>query len=109
MSGFVLIESGGAAEVPDVRGFLETAAHLAGAGHDVQLFLIQNGVLRALQGADPCLAALANQPNVAVWADAFSLQTRAVDPRELAPGIRVASMRELLQLLTSDDRKPVWH
>src|ERR1017187_10262908 len=99
MSAFVLIESRCAAEASEGRGFLETAAQLSGAGHEVDLFLIQNGVLLAVRGVDSCLAALPNHHHIFVWADNFSLQTRGVDTSELAPGIRVAGMQELMKLL----------
>jgi sulfur transfer complex TusBCD TusB component (DsrH family) len=108
MSEFVLIESR-SADAPEVHGFLEMAAQLSGEGHEINLVLIQNGVLLAASGADPCLAALANRENVSVWADDFSLQTRALDIGELIPGIRVAGMQKLILLLTSSTRNPVWH
>lgn len=109
MSAFVLIESRSCDEAPDVRGFLETAAQLSGEGHEIDLFLIQNAVLLATQGADPCLAELVSRDHITVWADDFSLQTRSVEAGELCPGIRIAGMQELIGLLTSGDRKPVWH
>ena len=109
MSGFLLIESRSATEAPEVREFLDMAAELSREGHEIDLFLIQNGVLLAARGADPCLAALANRHNVSVWADRFSLQSRALNSGELAPGIRIAGMPEMVGLLTSGSRKPVWH
>jgi sulfur relay (sulfurtransferase) complex TusBCD TusD component (DsrE family) len=109
MSAFVLIESRCSTEAPEVRGFLEVAAQLSGEGHEIALILIQNGVLLAAAGADPSLEALANRPNVSVWADDFSLQTRALQGDELAPGIRIASMQELMQLITAGNRNPIWH
>lgn len=66
------------------------ARDLAAAGHEVTLFLVQNGVLAARAGAHD--AGLESVGAATVLADDFSLRERAIPSGGLRPGIRAAAI-----------------
>jgi len=109
MSIYLLVETCLTGDSQTVRSFLDLASQLSEDGHQVDLFLLQNGVLIARTNAEPSLAALVAKPEVSVRVDDFSLSSRSLKPAELVPGVRVAGMSELVELLTRPGCKPIWH
>lgn len=91
----------------DVEGFYSLAASLAGRGHPVTLFLVQNGVLPARPGpgAEP-LVRLA-QAGVRVLAERFSLHERGIATDKLAEGIEPASLDHVVDAL-ADGVRAIW-
>ena len=109
MSKYLLIESRDPFEYSDVGYFTGLAGDLAGRGNDVTLFLVQNSVLMARQGATSPLADLVKGGKVAVLADDYSLRERAVQTDTLLPAVQVSSIGNLVDLLAEDGVKAVWH
>jgi predicted peroxiredoxin len=111
MSVYLLIETRSEWESREVAGFLDLAGRLAAEGNDVDLFLVQNGVLNAKAGTSPALGALLGGAGagVTVWVDDFSLSNRALAPSDLLPGPEVAGIGTLVDLLTRSGCKPIWH
>ena len=107
MNRFLLIESREPGESPAVLEQYELAASLAGAGHDVTLFLVQNGVLPARKtAAGDGLAKLAAR-GVKLLADDFSLRERGI-AAPLAAGATAAPIDLVVERML-DGSKVVWH
>jgi hypothetical protein len=109
MSKYLLIESRDSFEYADAGYFTGLAGDLAGRRNDVKLFLVQNAVLMARQGAQSPLAALVKGGRVQVLADDYSLRERAVATDTLLPAVQVSSVDTLVDLLAEDGVKAVWH
>ena len=82
------------------------AADLAGRGHTVTLFLVQNGVLPARPSdASDALEAVAKQ-GVTVLADVFSLSERGID--STTPSVTKATLDTVIDALEAGARV-LWH
>ena len=110
MAHYLLIESRDPFEYGDPIQFADLAVDLAGAGNQVTMFLVQNGVLVARAGAaGGTLQKLAGEARITVLADEFSLRERGIWPEKLAGGVNYGSMDQFVDLLMADDVKAVWH
>ena len=108
MAKYLLIESRDPFESNEVTRTYDFAVALAGAGNQVTLFLVQNGVLPARSGAQvEGLAAVAGS-DVTVLADDFSLRERAIDAAQLAAGVTAAPLDVVVDQL-ADGVKAIWH
>jgi len=110
MPSYLFIESRDPFETRDVEEGYRLLSELAAKNTPVTLFLVQNGVLVARQGARAeQFAALAANPRVTVMADTFALQERGIPPTALMPGVQAADLDTLVDLLMVDDQKAIWH
>jgi len=110
MPSYLFIESRDPFETRDVEEGYRLLAELAAQQTPVTLFLVQNGVLVARQGARAeQFAALAAHPRVTVLADTFALQERGIPPNALVPGVQTSDMDTLVDLLMADGQKAIWH
>jgi hypothetical protein len=103
---YLLIESRSDRESPDVLTVREWAARLGGRGHDVVLFLVDNGVL--LGGGTPGVAEL-RAAGVEVWLDGPSLAARRPGGPAAPAGARLSGTAELVTRLMTPGVCPVWH
>jgi predicted peroxiredoxin len=109
MSKYLLIESRNPWDGPDVTGAYAFAHDLAAAGHDVTLYLVQNGVMPARKGAKaPKLAELAGEGKVRVLADDFSLRERSIPKDSLISGVSSSGIDAVVDLL-ANGAKAIWH
>lgn len=109
MSRYLFIESRDAFETRDTQFVEETAAALKGRGHDVIVFLVQNGVLAArVNLRENYLTRLASA-GVALLADTFSLRERGIQAPELAPNIQQTNIETLVDALVEQNTKVIWH
>jgi sulfur relay (sulfurtransferase) complex TusBCD TusD component (DsrE family) len=108
MAQYVLIESRDPFESADVAYFYDLARALAGAGHDVSLFLVQNGVLPVRPGPRSAPLTKLAEAHVTVLADAFSLRERGIAATSLTPGVRSASLDVVIDGLAQGARA-LWH
>ena len=109
MSRYLFIESRDAFESRDNRFVEETAVALQQRGHDVTIFLLQNGVLSARRnGNENYLGRLAGA-GVTMMADDFSLRERGIQPAELTAGIRQSNIEALVDALVEENTKAIWH
>jgi sulfur transfer complex TusBCD TusB component (DsrH family) len=109
-SSYLVIESRDPFEFRDVEEGYRLVADLAARGTSVTLFLVQNGVLAARQGARAgAFAALTTTPGVTLLADTFALQERGISLAALVPGVQPADMDTLVDLLMADGQKAIWH
>jgi len=97
MSSYVFIESRDPFESRDTRFIEETAIAVKERGHDVTVYLVQNGVLAARMSARR-LGRLA-EAGVTVLADDLSLRERGITAEELAPSIRESGIDALVEAI----------
>jgi predicted peroxiredoxin len=107
MSTYVFIESRDPFESRDTEFIEETALAVKDRGHDVTIFLVQNGVLGARKNAQR-LNRLAGA-GVNLLADDLSLRERGIKPDELVPGIQQSSIDELVERIVKEKTKAIWH
>lgn len=110
MAEYVLIESRDPFDSKDSEQFYSLAKELGKKGNDVTLFLIQNGVLsvRNQSAYAKNLSDLAKS-KVKLLADSFSLNERAVQKEEMITDVKTSNVNELVDLLTKNQVKPIWH
>ncbi|HZS04296.1 MAG TPA: DsrE family protein [Blastocatellia bacterium] len=107
MSSYVLIESRDPFESRDTQFIAETATALRQRGHEVTVFLVQNGVLAARKQAKaPGLQQLAGA-GVRLLADDFSLRERGITAAE--SGVAESNIDALVDLLVEPGTKAIWH
>jgi intracellular sulfur oxidation DsrE/DsrF family protein len=108
MPRYVLIESRDPFDSNDTGFCVDLATKLAGAKHQVAVFLVQNGVLSARSGVrSNDLARLAGA-GVSVLADSFSLRERGIDASRLAAGVAAAPLDVVLDAL-AEGARVIWH
>lgn len=107
MTSYVFIESRDPFTSPDTRFIEETALAVKERGHDVTVFLVQNGVL-ATRKSVPRLARLA-KAGVTLLADDFSLRERGITTEDLADGVRESGIDALVEAIVREKTKAVWH
>ena len=107
MSRYVFIESRDPFESRDTRFVEETAVWVKERGHEVTVFLVQNGVLAARASAGR-LDRLA-EAGLTVLADDLSLRERGIKSNELASGIREAGIEALVDAIVQENTKALWH
>ena len=106
MTSYLLIESRDPFDSADTGFCRDLAVQLAGAGHRVTLFLVQNGVLPARAGCRGAGFAELARAGVEVLADDFSLRERAIE--RLEPEVK-ASPIDLVIDRMADGCKLIWH
>jgi sulfur relay (sulfurtransferase) complex TusBCD TusD component (DsrE family) len=108
MASYLLIESRDPFDSNDVAFSYELATGLAKAGHEVTLFLVQNGVLPARHGAKADGLAAVVKAGIRVLADDFSLGERGIERARLAPGITPSPIDVVVDHLAAG-HKTIWH
>jgi len=108
MAKWILIESRDPLQTRDVERQFELAAGLAREGHQVTVFLIQNGVFPARRSATSALLEILSKSGVQVLADDFSLRERGIDGDHLAPGVQPAGVDVVIDRM-ADGAKALWH
>lgn len=107
MTRYVLIESRDPFESRDTAFVDEMALAIKERGHDVTVFLVQNGVLAArktLQRLERLVEA-----GVTLLADDLSLSERGIKSDELASGIQKSGIDVLVNKLVQENTKTFWH
>ena len=107
MSRYVFIESRDPFESRDTQFIEDTAVWVKERGHEVTMYLVQNGVLAARAGAHR-LGRMA-EAGVTVLADDLSLRERGIKPDDLAPGIRESGIDALVDAIVQENTKALWH
>src|SRR5215475_11612688 len=105
MSSYIFIESQDPFESRDTKFLEDTAIGLKKRGHNVAVFLVQNGVM-ASRGEH--LARL-TAAEVTLLADDFSLHERGIQPAEILPGVQSVAIAVLVEALVQEQTKAIWH
>ena len=108
MSKYLLIESRDPYESGDVGHYFDLAQGLASGGNDVTLFLVQNGVLPARNGAQSNRLDAAVKAGIEILADDFSLRERAITTSDLRAGVKSAPLDAVVDAL-ADGCETIWH
>lgn len=107
MSRYVFIQSRDPFEARDPQFLEETAIAVKERGHEVTVFLVQNGVLAARQNARR-LERL-TKAGVTLLADDLSLRERGISNEELAPSVRESGIGALIDTIVQENTKAIWH
>ena len=107
MARYVFIESRDPFESRDTQFVEETAIAVKERGHEVTVFLVQNGVLAARESVHR-LGRLA-KAGVTLLADDLSLRERGITTEELAPSVHESGIDALVEALVQENTKALWH
>jgi predicted peroxiredoxin len=108
MAQYLFIDSRDPFESRDTEFVISTAGALRKRGHEVTLFLVQNGVLAARRQARDSYFMSVAVAGVRVLADEFSLRERGIEDDELHPLITLAGVDAIVDLVASG-AKTLWH
>lgn len=108
MSAYVVIASRDPYTSTEVESTYDLVEGLKGAGHDVTLFLVENGVLPARPSAKSATLTRLAKAGVRVLADEFALRERGIPADRLADGVSAASLDLLVDDLGAG-KKTFWH
>ncbi|MEM8816076.1 MAG: sulfur reduction protein DsrE [Pseudomonadota bacterium] len=106
MNHYVLIASKNWREAADANDCFELGAKLAEKGNTVAVFMVQNGVLTACDGAPELLAA--RDAGVMLLADAFSLRERGISTARINESVRSSTLDFVIDRMAAGD-KVIWH
>jgi sulfur relay (sulfurtransferase) DsrF/TusC family protein len=109
VTNYLFIETRDPFESRDIRFVEETAVALKKAGHEVTVFLVQNGVLATRSNAQNSYLSCLTRAGVNVLVDDFSLAERGIQPADLLAGIQPARIDSLVDTLVQANTKAIWH
>ena len=109
MSRYVFIESRDPFTSKDTSFVSDTASELSRNGHDVYVYLVQNGVLTGRTTARGSHISKMAEAGVTLLTDDFSLCERGISVGELNPAIKPCEIEELVDLIVQEDTKAMWH
>ena len=108
MAKYLLIESRDPFDSADTGFCYDLAQSLARSGHDVTLFLVQNGVLPARPSAKSAALTKVAAAGVEVLADDFSLRERGISSSSLLDVVKPAPIETVVEQLAAG-HKAIWH
>lgn len=109
MSNYIFIESRDPFESRDTQFVETTATALKQRGHEVTVFLVQNGVLASRRNASDSYLSRLSAAGVNLLADDFSLCERGIQSAELHPGVQPSTIEVLVDALLQSNAKAIWH
>jgi sulfur relay (sulfurtransferase) complex TusBCD TusD component (DsrE family) len=109
MTNYLFIESRDPFESRDTQFVVETANTLKQRGHQVTVFLVQNGVLAARRNIPESNLLSMAESGITLLADDFSLCERGIQSGELQPGVQATSIETLVTALVQENTKAIWH
>lgn len=107
MTRYVFIQSRDPFEAREPQFLEETAIAVKERGHEVTVFLVQNGVLAARQSTGR-LERL-TQAGVTLLADDLSLRERGIMNEELTPSVQESGIGALVDAIVQKNTKAIWH
>jgi predicted peroxiredoxin len=108
MTKYLLIESRDPFDTNLVGDFTDLAKDLKSQGHEVTLYLLQNGVLPARKGPRSQMLADLVKAGINVLADDFSLAERGIDGKRLVDGVKTSNV-DLIVDEMAGGAKTIWH
>ncbi|HEY8224382.1 MAG TPA: DsrE family protein [Pyrinomonadaceae bacterium] len=107
MTRYVFIESRDPFESRDTAFVEEAAIAVKERGHNVTVFLVQNGVLAARKSTRR-LERL-TEAGVTLLADDLSLRERGINANELVSSIQESTIDALVDAIVQENTKAIWH
>ena len=108
MSQYLLISSRDPYDCRETDNFYELAVNLMQSGHDVTLYLVQNGVLPARKSAVSRVFSGLLRRRIKILVDDFSAAERALSPERLKKGLVLSSLEVVIDAMERG-AKVVWH
>ncbi len=108
MSHYVIVETGDSGEPGAPNPGIDLAANLAANGHDVTVFLVQNGVFLARRGAQRGDQLGMHKARITLLADDFSLRERGIGADQLSPDVSPSPLESIVDRLAAGS-KVLWH
>jgi sulfur relay (sulfurtransferase) complex TusBCD TusD component (DsrE family) len=110
MSKYLFIESRDPFESKDTIQLYGLIKELSHQGHNVALYLVQNGAFSSRKNANVQLfPELLKEQNIKVYVDDDSLEERGISKDEIHQSLVVSNMDQLSDLVLEEGRKPIWH
>ena len=109
MANYIFIETRDPFESRDTDFIEQTATALKQSGHEVTVFLVQNGVLASRRNARGSYLPRLTQAGINLLADDFSLCERGIQTAELHSGVLPSSIDTLVDALLQGNTKAIWH
>jgi sulfur transfer complex TusBCD TusB component (DsrH family) len=109
MATYLLIESRDPYEHGDVAYFYDLAHGLVREGHQVVLYLVQNGVFAARRSPRAARLGDIARAGVRVLADDLSLRERGIGAEALAGSVKASSIDLVVDLLADRATRAMWH
>jgi sulfur relay protein TusB/DsrH len=109
MAKYLLVEARDPFDSADVNRFYDLASGIADQADDVTVFLVQNGVLPTRRNSSAAARVKKLATKATVLADGFSLRERGIADDDLAEGVQVSDIDQLVDLMAEDGRKVLWH
>ena len=108
MTHYLILESRDPFDSADWITMQKIVIDLKKSGHDVTLFLLQNGVLIARKETlfEQNILQL-KKLGINVLVDFFALQERGI--QELTMGVEKGNLDQLIQLCLTPNTKAIWH
>ena len=107
MSTYVFIQSRDPFASRDADFLEETAIAAKERGHEVTVFLVQNGVFAARAGLHRLDRLI--DTGVTLLADDLSLRERGITAEEMVTGVQEAGISALVDAVTQKNTKAIWH
>ena len=108
MSHYLLIESRDPFDSPDTGFVHDLSRKLVEGGHEVTMFLVQNGVLAVRPSAHAATLSTLVRSGVKILADDFSLRERGIAASSLVQGVRAAALDVVIDGMAGG-AKLIWH
>lgn len=108
MTKYLLIESRDPFDTNLVGDFTDLAKDLRTQGHEVTVYLVQNGVLPARKGPRSQTLTDLVKAGVKVLADDFSIAERGIDSKRLVDGVKTSNVEWIVDEM-ANGAKTIWH
>lgn len=109
MSQFLFIESQDPYEDKGAEAYLGYALELCKKQQRVTVFLVENAANAARAGAALPVRDALREAGAALCVDEFALRERGIPESELAAGLTVGNVEQIVDLLADSTTKAVWH
>jgi predicted peroxiredoxin len=109
MAKYLIIESRDPFDSNDAQFILETATTLKQCGHEVTVFLIQNGALAVRRNTRRSHLPQLALTGIQLLVDDFSLRERGISTTEMIDGIQESNIGALVDLIIREKTKAIWH
>lgn len=107
MSRYVFIQSRDPFASRDADFLEQTAIAAKQRGHEVTVFLVQNGVFAARAGVHRLDRLI--DTGVTLLADDLSLRERGITVEEIVAGVQEAGIGALVDAVAQKNTKAIWH